>query len=419
MERAISLDNQTSSSTAPGEPGGAILPQNKSIKLALAAGNHWREPCTGVNTFFRAAFDEWAHSYDCVFDGNPYRRQVLPSLRKKATAAPSAGGRGRSASPSSLRLFLGYLKLLFAQVGHVWKVRKGLRGRVIVLNEFGCEVMPIAYRICLPKAVILAIVHTHPGQDVASENWVRCLVEKLGYRSVSDLVFNSNSTKELWRRKLGLDQIRGRAIWYGIDECSPDLPSDYPAKQDGGVDFIYLAQFYGWKGQLGLLRIWKTVVKQVRKGVRLIMIGDGVGLSACREYVADNDLSDSVVFLGQKANGSAYLNGGDVLVHLPHEPEAFGLVLVEAMRAALPVVASRLGGIPEIVEHETTGFLVDPKDEEQVAHAITRMSDDQRCREKLGRCGQARWLSEFTRKHMLDRYDHLFSELTPSQDAGT
>ena len=369
-----------------------------------------------MNTFFRAAFDEWDHAYDCFFDGNKYRLQEIPSLRKTAPSSRPRGGAGIRRRPSSLFLLLGYLKQLLAQIGHVWKVRKQLQGRIIVLNEFGCEVMPIAYRLCLPKAVILAIVHTHPGQGPAAQNWVRCLVERICYRSVSDLVFNSAATMELWQRKLGLDQIRGRVIWYGMDGATPDVPTDYPEKPPGCVDFVYLAQFYGWKGQLSFLHVWKDVVGRVPQKVRVVMIGDGIGLPDCRQYVEENGLSESVVFLGQRPNGSAYLPGGDALIHMPLEPEAFGQVLVEAMRCALPVIASRLGGIQEVVEHEKTGFLVDPTNADLVEETVMTLAQDSHLRDEMGRQGQKRWETEFTRKHMLDRYDRLFSEL--SQGAG-
>jgi len=309
-------------------------------------------------------------------------------------------------------LAAGYLVQLVAQIRHVSSRRALLQERVIVVNEFGCEVMPIAYRIAMPRAKIVAIVHTHPGQDDASSNPVRCLIERLCYRSVTELVFNSCSTKELWQKKLGLTQIRGRVIWYGLEDVEFSVPEDYPEKTKGCVDVLYLAQFYGWKGQLEFLHVWQSVTKRISGSARLVMIGDGVVLPACREYVSSAGLSDSVVFLGQKPNGSAYLNGGDVLVHLPIEHEAFGLVTIEAMRAALPVVASKLGGIPEIVKEGDTGVLVDPMNEAQVSDAVCSMIQDPQLRRRMGGRGRERWQAEFTRDHMLTKYDQLFNELS-------
>jgi len=386
--------------------------RSDGIRIALTAGSRWEASLTGVNTFFKEAFSEWMRVYDCCLDGNPYRQQELPSLRGRVREEPCPVPKAERRSPSALRLMAGYLIQLYAQVLHVWKRRSMLRGRIIVAHEFGCEVMPIAYRLVMPRSTILAIVHTHPGQDAAAAHPVRRAIERLCYKSVSDLVFNSHSTMELWRRKLGLANIKGRVIWYGIDVAAPSVPSDYPPKAEGCVDFVYLAQFYAWKGQLDFLRIWKDAVARIPVKVRLIMIGDGVSLPACREYVAQNGLSESVIFLGQKPQGSAYLNGGDVLVHLPPEPEAFGLVILEAMRAKLPVVASAIGGICEIIKDGETGFLVDPTSAEQVEHTICEIARKPQLRDTMGEQGRLRWQAEFTREHMLKKYDHVFARLS-------
>ncbi len=384
-----------------------MLPLNKRIKLALAVGSGWRDSCTGVNTFFRTAFDDWSEAYDCVFVGNLYREH-LNTDNEKSTRAPSPTTPSNAKPPSSPRLLFGYLKHLARQTKHAISVRDQLRGRLIVVNEFGCEVMTIAYRLAAPWSTLISIAHTHPGQGGAANHPVRRLIEHLCYWCSSTVVYNSSSTQDLWRRKLGVDEIRGQVIRYGIDAADSVTPEDYPERIPGTVDFLYLAQFYEWKGQLRFLGAWEEACRQSSQPMRLIFVGDGVALPACREYVRDHELGDSVVFLGQRSNGSDYLNGADVQVHVPQEPEAFGLVLTEGMRSRLPIIASDIGGIPEIIINEETGLLVDPASRDSVVNALCRLAADEGLRERFSGNGYERWRRLFTKKHMLDEYDALF-----------
>ncbi|MEI6702331.1 MAG: hypothetical protein WCL71_02190, partial [Deltaproteobacteria bacterium] len=130
---------------------------------------------------------------------------------------PERSATSISVALKDVKLGLGYLKDLCRDVQQLWKVRRDWRGSVVVINEFGCETLPIAMRIVAPGSRIVAIGHTHPGHDAYAHHWIRALVERICYWSVTDIIFNSDSTRSEWAKKIGRTAMKGRVIHYGIE----------------------------------------------------------------------------------------------------------------------------------------------------------------------------------------------------------
>ena len=234
---------------------------------------------------------------------------------------------------------------------------------------------------------------------------VRCLTEHLCYWSVSDILYNSGSSRHEWARKLGIPESKGRVIHLGTEPPDLTVPSDYPVREPGMVDFICVARFVEWKGQGSLIRVWQEVLGKGELRARLILIGDGPCFDATRRDADVAGLGSKVVFLGARPKADRYFNAADVAVLLSSEPEAFGLTLLEAMSRGKPILASRIGGIPEIVENGESGLLVSPCEYGKVAdcvHALIASADERR---RLGRNGRKRWESNFTIERMIGRYE--------------
>src|SRR5439155_18307832 len=115
---------------------------------------------------------------------------------------------------------------------------------------------------------------------------------------------------------------------------------------------------------------------------------DGTRRTSLEARARDLGLLDSVVFTGARDDVPAIIAALDVAV-LPSYREAQGVSLLEAMSLARPVVASRVSGIPEFVEDGVTGLLVDPRDPNALAGAITRVLGDRTLAGSLGRNGPA------------------------------
>jgi glycosyltransferase involved in cell wall biosynthesis len=104
------------------------------------------------------------------------------------------------------------------------------------------------------------------------------------------------------------------------------------------------------------------------------------------------------------------LGAFDIFV-LPSLREALPIAVIEAMAVRLPVVAARIGGIPEVVEDGTTGCLVPPGDEAALAAVLERLVADPALAARLGAAGQARVQAQFTVEQMVRRVEHLYDEL--------
>jgi glycosyltransferase involved in cell wall biosynthesis len=135
---------------------------------------------------------------------------------------------------------------------------------------------------------------------------------------------------------------------------------------------------------------------------RCRIVGDGPLREPIQERIATRSLTASVELLGARTSDEVrdLLRDADALV-LPSVPTADGrregipIVLMEAMSSGLAVVASRMAGIPELVEDHVGGLLVEPGDAAALADALMELARDPDLRQRLGRAGRARVLAEF------------------------
>ena len=379
---------------------------------------NWREIRSGVSTFIRL-IEPLTERADVDFQiVEAHVRDDIGEEREpeqKETKITKGEESRESASPlstlHSLRLALGYLRCVLCDIRNLWVHRRELRGQVLVTNEFGCETFPIAMRVLFPFSRIVAIGHTHPGMLTTAQHPVRRMVERLCSGSVNEIVFNSTSLQATWRNKLPSLPKRQTVIHHGLPAPAPELPRGYPAKPDGCVDFICVARFVYWKGHRQLLEAWKQASQRCQSAIRLVLVGDGDEEDSMKTLAAELGIFESVVFLGARENGDLYCNGADVGILLSIEPEAFGLVLLEAMSRGLPMIASNMGGFTEIVEDRVSGFLVDPMSVESVADAIVAMVDDADLRKRMGAASAARWRDCFRAARMLDDYVRVFRDV--------
>ncbi len=142
-------------------------------------------------------------------------------------------------------------------------------------------------------------------------------------------------------------------------------------------------------------------------GARFLIIGDGPMRAEWTELAARLGVGDRIRWAGHRRDVDALLAGCDLFVH-PSLDDAFPTVLLEAMAAGLPVVASDVGGIPEIVEDGVTGRLVPPGDAGQLAAAINELLAHPT---SMGDAGRARAQREFTTEAWIARLDRVYREV--------
>jgi glycosyltransferase involved in cell wall biosynthesis len=168
----------------------------------------------------------------------------------------------------------------------------------------------------------------------------------------------------------------------------------------------------GWllpvKGPMYLLRALARVW-QSHPETRLLFVGKGDMEEELRAEASRMGISDKVTFLGWRNDIPEIMHTLDILV-LPSLNEGMGRVLVEAMAAGKPVVASRVGGILDLVKHGHNGFLVTPGDVVGLSLAIGELARDERLRNEMGRRGST-MAQNYSVEKMLREIDSLYSSL--------
>ncbi len=164
-----------------------------------------------------------------------------------------------------------------------------------------------------------------------------------------------------------------------------------------------VASLFARKGYDVMLRALPAILKSSPQ-VHYLIIGSGDTRyeTRLRALVQDLGLAPHVRFTGFQASVYPFLAALDVYVH-PAIMEGFGIAVLEAMAMRKPVVATRTGGLPEIVRDGETGVLVPPGDPDALANAVTRLAQDPPRRRKLGEAGRDRVAVHFTVDAMMER----------------
>lgn len=147
---------------------------------------------------------------------------------------------------------------------------------------------------------------------------------------------------------------------------------------------------------------------------RLVIAGDGPARAALARQAAELGVAARVDLPGWIAPDDvpALMNTATVVIMPSRWREAFGVVALQAAQMARPVVATRVGGLPEVVAHETTGMLVEKEDRVALANAIAYLLDHSHTAEQMGRAGRERAMSLFSFAQHVDAYDSLYRAMT-------
>lgn len=143
--------------------------------------------------------------------------------------------------------------------------------------------------------------------------------------------------------------------------------------------------------------------------VQVDICGEGSQRAALRACIEGRGVGDRVRLLGQRDDVPELMLAADALVH-PARWEGFGLVLLEAMRAGLPVLATRVGAIPEVVADERSGLLVEPDDPAALAAAMARLASDRGRLARLGAAGRQRLAERFAPERTAERTRAVYEQ---------
>ncbi len=141
--------------------------------------------------------------------------------------------------------------------------------------------------------------------------------------------------------------------------------------------------------------------------LHLLIVGQGQIQTDLKNLAVNKGIENRVVFTGYRADVSRILHGMDIFA-LPSVVEGLPVSIMEAMYAELPVVAARVGGIPEVVSAGESGLLCEPGNLDDLCQALIRLIESPELRIKMGAAGKERIRSQFSAEHMARRFESLY-----------
>ena len=288
-----------------------------------------------------------------------------------------------------------------------------LRPEIVHNHMYRAELVGTRAAIALgeigrPRPYIVSTVHSSRVRSEEDRRILRLLTPR-----IDRLIAVSRSIVDKLRQE-GRDTAPISLIHNGVDlerydhqEPCCTLREEYGLPSEGPIVGV-VARLEPEKGHPTLLEAWPSVLAVVPDAT-LLVVGEGSRRDALEAMTRELRIADRVVFTGRRDDVPAVTAALDIAV-LPSYREALGLTILEAMALSRPIVASNVGGIPEMVEDGVTGLLVPPHDAEALAAAIVRLLRNHPLADTLGRAGHDLVHERFCIERMVSAVEQIYDD---------
>ena len=316
--------------------------------------------------------------------------------------------------------FRGVLRTLvfpFIFLSNLIQLMWFLRSRRIDIINLHYPTDPCLYFAVCRRFLQLRLVTSVHGRDAFYQERPKAAYTR-AFRFVIESSDLAILPSEAYRRKLleAFPSVHDRAIFIhnGIDPAQFS-PAENLQQTNGRNRYVLcVAELQEYKAIDVLLHAAARLFAS-DPSLTLVLAGDGPLRGDLEALASTLGIRRQTMFLGtQGANEIARLLQGCEAMVLPSRMEPFGIALIEAMACKAPVVASRVGGIPEIVDHETTGILVEPESPEALAAELRRVLTDHDLRRRIIDNGYSRVIERFCSTHNGMAYLTAFASLLQS-----
>ncbi|HXD30834.1 MAG TPA: N-acetyl-alpha-D-glucosaminyl L-malate synthase BshA [Pyrinomonadaceae bacterium] len=197
---------------------------------------------------------------------------------------------------------------------------------------------------------------------------------------------------------------------------NPDESLKKSLSPNGEPLLVHVSNFRPVKRPVDCVEILARVLKKEIK-TRLIMVGDGSERTNAEHRARCLGIYDKCSFVGKQPRIVDYLSVSDVLL-LPSDQESFGLAALEAMACELPVIASRVGGLPEVVTDGETGYLSAVGDVDKMANDAAQLLSDEAFRKEMGQRARESAISRYRTDIVIPKYIDFYERVLASQSLG-
>lgn len=396
----------------------AVPPTPRPLKIAVLGSTYARSHEDGQVPWLRESVNRLArrgHDVTVIassFEGSKHHEiDGIPVLRYRYAPKRIENLTHDEGAPNKLRNPLyQFLGLTYIVAGAFQAMRWARRERFDVIQihwPFPHGIIGLA----AAKACGARTVATCHGAELAMarrKGWVRKVLRHCLLKA--DLLScNSSHTRDEIKAVCGRE---AKVIPYGATVKADHSPrAEKPA--DAPATLLFSGRLIQRKGLTYLIKALPLVLKERR--VKLLITGEGDRRAEWEALTRELNLTEHIEFLGFVSNErlAQLYRDCDLYVHPAifddrGDTEGLGVVLIEALKNARPVVASAVGGIVDVIQHEETGLLVPEKNERALADAILRMLNDPALAARLGEAGRkhAEWVFDWDR--ITDETEALF-----------
>lgn len=238
------------------------------------------------------------------------------------------------------------------------------------------------------------------------------------------VVYDSIATMNFWiENNLKLTE-KSEAVWNGIETKNSksftdaelnEVRENYFFATDNEIVIALVGRINSWKGQQLLLQSFKTLIEKY-KHIKLVYLGSAppnqpIFETELRNKIKVYDLESNVILIPFQKEIEKFWNSIDIAVVPSTEPEPFGMVVIEAMLAKKPVIASNHGGPTEIVVENETGLLFEPNNHNSLSAALEKLIKDEQLRKLYGANGFKRVHNTFSLENHVNHFEKIFEEL--------
>jgi glycosyltransferase involved in cell wall biosynthesis len=339
---------------------------------------------------------------------NPIWPELREFMESQGVEVFACDARSRAEFPLAMLKLLGFLRRRQIDILHTHLFEPSVIGLLAgVLARTPCRVMTRHY----------SDYHTR-----IDKRWhVRLdqLCTRLSHRVIAVSAHTAEHMISL--EKAPPEKIR--VILNGIDfdrvkVSGPDAAARVRREFDAENAWLLLivARLHPEKGYEYLFDALPEIKRRATRPVVLLVAGRGTFEEQYRARVRDLGCENEVRFLGFRNDAADLMAAADLLVQ-PSVAEAFGLVLSEALYLGTPVVSTRVGGIPEIVDEGIDGVLVPPADSSALADAVVLLLEDPERRKMMSGAGREKLIARFQFQAMMRSYEAVYEELLSGEGA--
>jgi N-acetyl-alpha-D-glucosaminyl L-malate synthase BshA len=301
------------------------------------------------------------------------------------------------------------------QIARIAEILKTFKPQIVHCHQYTPFFYGCLAGIWARQGRVIFTEHGRHFPDVVG--WKRRLANRFLIRRADCITAVCDFSRNQLIRNEGLPASRVEVIYNGVDtsrfenrvEDRDRSRKKFKWPQEVPV-VVQVGTFRAVKDQATAIRAFR-IVQDKKPGTVLVFVGDGPDLAPCQKLVADLKLEAVVQFLGQRSDIPEILAGADVML-MSSLSEAHSVSLLEAMASRLPVVATRVGGIPETVLEGETGFLAPAGDAEGLARNLLKLLADPALCRRMGQAGYERVESRFQQAPMHRRYLEIYRSLS-------